>query len=332
MMTFGHGTNLAEAERIVNTAFDVEVTFFDTANGYSDSESETMLDKALGAQRRRAAIAPPTKAGQMEGALKVAAMVVSAIILLLNPAAAESLKIYAAGSLTEAFTQMIREFPAPAGAVSPPVFGPSGVLRDRIERGEPADILASADMMQPRKLARAGEPVILFTRNRICALGRESVRLTADTLLDRMLDPAVRLATSTPGADPSGDYAWAIFARAEAVRPGARAILQAKALQLVGGSATPPLVAGHGAVQGVFLADRADVMLSYCSGSAPVMKEVPGLVSLAVPAALSVGPSYGMVVLSDHPLAMRFALFVMSEQGQSILQRHGFDPVGLAAP
>jgi ABC-type molybdate transport system substrate-binding protein len=62
------------------------------------------------------------------------------------------------------------------------------------------------------------------------------------------------------------------------------------------------------------------------------MKEVPGLVSLAVPAALSVGPSYGMVVLSDHPLAMRFALFVMSEQGQSILQRHGFDPVGLAAP
>jgi molybdate transport system substrate-binding protein len=108
--------------------------------------------------------------------------------------------------------------------------------------------------------------------------------------------------------------------------------LQTKALKLVGGPNTPPLVAGHGATQGVFLADRADIMLGYCSGFGEVMQEVPGLVSVAMPASLSVGPAYGMVVLSDHPLAARFALFVMSEQGQAILQRYGFDPVGLAAP
>jgi ABC-type molybdate transport system substrate-binding protein len=36
-----------------------------------------------------------------------------------------------------------------------------------------------------------------------------------------------------------------------------------------------------------------------------------------------------MVVLSDDPLADRFALFVMSEQGQAILQKYGFDPVGI---
>jgi hypothetical protein len=39
-----------------------------------------------------------------------------------------------------------------------------------------------------------------------------------------------------------------------------------------------------------------------------------------------------MVVLADHPLAARSALFVMSEQGHAILQRHGFEPVGLASP
>jgi ABC-type molybdate transport system substrate-binding protein len=39
-----------------------------------------------------------------------------------------------------------------------------------------------------------------------------------------------------------------------------------------------------------------------------------------------------MVVLSDNPLADRFALFVMSEQGQAILQKHGFDAIGIAAP
>jgi molybdate transport system substrate-binding protein len=254
------------------------------------------------------------------------------LLLVLFPGVgmADSLRVYAAGSLSGAFTEMLKDFPAPSDSVAAPVFGPSGVLRERIEHGEAADILASADMAQARKLATAGQPVIMFTRNRLCALGRPG--LTTENLLDRMLDPAVRLGTSTPGADPGGDYAWAIFARAEALHPGARAVLEAKALKLVGGPNTPPLVAGHGAVQGVFLANRADIMLGYCSGSGPVVKEVPGLVSVTVPAALSVGPAYGMVVLSDHPLAERFALFVMSERGQAILARYGFDPVGLASP
>jgi ABC-type molybdate transport system substrate-binding protein len=37
-----------------------------------------------------------------------------------------------------------------------------------------------------------------------------------------------------------------------------------------------------------------------------------------------------LVVLTDNPLAARFALFVMSEAGQAILKRYGFDPVGFA--
>ena len=78
------------------------------------------------------------------------------------------------------------------------------------------------------------------------------------------------------------------------------------------------------------MADRADVMLGYCSGSGPVMHEIPDLTNVALPPALTVGPAYGLVVLSDHLLAARFALFVMSEQGQIILQHHGFDPIGLA--
>ncbi len=56
-MTFGHGTDQAEAERIVATAFDAGVMFFDTADGYSDGQSETMLGRALGKRRREAVIA-----------------------------------------------------------------------------------------------------------------------------------------------------------------------------------------------------------------------------------------------------------------------------------
>ena len=134
-------------------------------------------------------------------------------------------------------------------------------------------MFASADMEQPRTLARerGGLPVIMFTRHRLCALGRAGLGLTSANVLDQLLDPKVRLATSTPGADPAGDYAWAVFARAEAVHPGARAILQDKAMKLVGGPNTPPLIPGRGSVEGIFLANRADVMLGYCSGSAAVM-------------------------------------------------------------
>jgi ABC-type molybdate transport system substrate-binding protein len=243
------------------------------------------------------------------------------------------MRIMAAGSLGDAFKELLAAFNAPAGQVSAPVFGPSGVLRGRIEAGEAADLFASADMAQPRLLAKAGKglPVVMFVRNRMCVLARPQLGLTSDNLLDRLLDSKLRLATSTPGADPAGDYTWTIFAKAESLHPGAEAVLQQKAMKLTGGADSKPLVPGHSATAGIFLADRADAMMGYCSGSAAAQKEVPGLVSLPVPQPLSVGPAYGMIVLSENPLAARFALFIMSEQGQAILAHQGFDPVALAA-
>jgi aryl-alcohol dehydrogenase-like predicted oxidoreductase len=56
-MTFGHGADATEAERIVCASLDAGVTFFDTADGYSDGASETMLGRALGPRRREAVIA-----------------------------------------------------------------------------------------------------------------------------------------------------------------------------------------------------------------------------------------------------------------------------------
>jgi molybdate transport system substrate-binding protein len=265
--------------------------------------------------------------------IRLACLLVGAAVMAASyPVAAEPLRIYAAGSLTAAFTDMVQAFPAQAETIAPPIYGPSGVLRGRIEHGEPADLLASADMEQPRTLARerGNRPVVMFTRNRLCALGRTNLDLTPDNLLAKLLDPAVRLATSTPRADPAGDYTWAVFARAEALHPGAQRILEAKAMQLVGGANTPPLVPGRGAVQGIFLTGRADVMLGYCSSAGPVAREIPDLTIVPLPPPLTVGPAYGLIVLSDDPVAARFALFVLSEQGQAILLKHGFDPIGLA--
>ncbi len=117
-------------------------------------------------------------------------------------------------------------------------FGASGLLKDEIAGGARAEVFASANMEHPRALAAAKKsgPVVLFARNKLCALVRPGLAVTSDTLLERMLDPQVKLGTSTPKADPSGDYAFEAFRKAETVRTDARAVLEKKALQLTGGA------------------------------------------------------------------------------------------------
>ena len=93
----------------------------------------------------------------------------------------EPLRVYAAGSLTGAFNALLQAFGMPPGKTSKPTYGPSGPLRERLEGGEAADLFASADMGQPRRLAVAGRgtPVVLFARNRMCALGPELINCLA---------------------------------------------------------------------------------------------------------------------------------------------------------
>lgn len=254
-------------------------------------------------------------------------------LTLSTPARADTLKVMGAGSLRAAMTDLLQHFPKQSDEVDTPEFGASGLMRQKIESGEHADVFASADLEQPHKLA-AGHPerlVILFARNTLCALARPELGLNEANFLDRLLDPAVRIATSTPGSDPLGTYSWEVFARADAAKPGARATLEAKAKKLVGGGEkTPPLVAGKGAVEGIFLSDQADVMLIYCSAVTAIQKEVPTLTSLKLPPALAVQPADGLVILNSKPVALRFVAFVMSEEGQATLQKHGLEPIASA--
>ena len=124
-------------------------------------------------------------------------------------------------------------------------YGPSGTLKDEIAGGAQAEVFASANMEHPQALAKAGKsgPVVLFARNRLCALVRPGLAVASATLLERMLDAGVKLGTSTPRADPSGDYAWEVFRKADKLKPGAFAALEKKALQLTGGPNSPTAAA-----------------------------------------------------------------------------------------
>ena len=155
----------------------------------------------------------------------------------------KAVAVYAAGSLRSAFNTIGAAFVAAHPGHSVRLdFGPSGLLRGRLLAAPRGGVFASANMEHPEALARAGRagPVRPFASNVLCALVRPGISVTTATLVDRMLDPSIKLGTSTPNADPSGDYAWEFFARVEhSGVDGARAWLEAKALQLVGGSTAP---------------------------------------------------------------------------------------------
>jgi len=244
-------------------------------------------------------------------------------------AAQETVRLYAAGSLRGALTEVGEAFRARTRVLVEATFGASGLLRERIEKGEPADVFASANMGHPRALEKSGRggPVRLFARNRLCALVAPQVKVDSASLLERMLDPSIKLGTSTTKADPSGDYAFELFARAESVRPGARAALEAKALKLTGGPDSPRAPEGRNIYGYLVSEGRADIFLGYCTGATEAKHEVPALQIVAVPPALAVGADYGLTVLKNARTdAAQFADFILSQEGKAILVRHGFDP------
>jgi molybdenum ABC transporter molybdate-binding protein len=235
--------------------------------------------------------------------------------------------LHAAGSLKAALTDVAKAYEAKSGTEVEAKYGPSGLLKDEIAGGAKADVFASANMEHPQALHDAGKSgaVLRFARNTLCALVRPGLAVTSTTLLERMLAPDVKLGTSTPKADPSGDYAFEIFKKADAIRPGAQAALEKKAQLLTGGkdSAAPP--AGR-TIYGWHVAEgRADIFLTYCTNALAAQKENPDQQIVALPDGLTVGADYGLTVIAGASAAAKnFADYVMSADGQQILAAHGF--------
>jgi molybdenum ABC transporter molybdate-binding protein len=238
------------------------------------------------------------------------------------------LEVFAAGSLTGAMTAIIKLYQRKTGVQVQAEFGPAGLLRERIEGGAHPDIFASANMAHPQALADKGLATIpmVMARNRICAKALPSFGLTTANLFERMLDPkTVGIGTSTPKADPGGDYAWMVFARAGQARPGAGKILEAKARQLVGGKNNPPVPAGQDAMTYFFAQHQIDISLGYCSSRNTTPD--PNFTTVELPPELAVNADYGLSVLGHREAALRFALFVMSPEAQNLIGLYGFTPV-----
>jgi molybdate transport system substrate-binding protein len=227
-------------------------------------------------------------------------------------------------------TDLARAFERDAPTTVKLTLGPSGLLKERIESGEPAQVFASANMNHPQALLASGkaEAVRPFARNALCALASQTFALQGKSLAQRLLDADVRVGISTPRADPSGDYAFQMFERIESsdgAGAGSAAALKAKALQLTGGPDSPQPPAGRNLYGKLVDEGAADIFITYCTSATEAKQQLPSLQVLAVPDAINASAVYGIAAVRPaSPAARAFIDFVTGHQGQKILGTYGF--------
>ncbi|GGL00079.1 molybdate ABC transporter substrate-binding protein [Deinococcus radiotolerans] len=239
-------------------------------------------------------------------------------LLLLSPTAgAASLTVFAASSLTDAFTEIGRAFDARTGHRTTFQFAGSQVLRAQLEGGARADVFASANDAQFTPLL--GRGVVsreVFARNRLTVIapaGSGKVRTLRD-----LAGSGVRLVVAAPNV-PVGEYTRRMLAAVD--RSGTYGKdFAARALKNV--------VSEEGNVRQVALKvslGEADAAVVYASDVTPTLKKSVRVVPLPTRFNQTAAYPLGVVQSSANPEAARaFVAFVKGREGQAILRRWGF--------
>ena len=262
------------------------------------------------------------------------------------PSSRHPIRIFAAGSLRRALPAVLGVL-HPASDSTPAFdfrFGPAGLLRREIEvlsAAERPDLFVSADIRHAQALKRMGIGLEVrpLAENRLMivmpARGPASRRLDAISRsfssqslppwLELQLSPGLRVGTSTPGADPGGDYAEALFEGARRYGRLLPEILRAKALRLVGGS-----IASNAAGRSPSVIERlerrdADLFFSYRT-NAVNYEAAGGMRMLEIPDADNVRAVFGMLELTDRGAAV--ARMLLSRKASAQLESFGFRPLG----
>nr|MDZ8016449.1 substrate-binding domain-containing protein [Nostoc sp. ZfuVER08] len=236
--------------------------------------------------------------------------------------------LYAAGSLRGALTEVKSAFTQEFGIPVKTEFASSGSLKDRLLAGEQADVFASADLGNAIMLNQnnlSGE-VKTFARNPIYAIATPGVSLTTENLLDKFLDPNIKLGISKPVSDPLGDYGIEVFRKADQIRPGSFAELNGKAVILSG--TLPPNRNSPGGSIVYYLQDinKADIYLVYYTSALSAQQISSSLQIVELPDSLKTQADYGLTVLKDaNPGGSKLADYILSPTGQKILAKYGFN-------
>lgn len=228
-----------------------------------------------------------------------------------------SLSVLAAGSLRAIWPKLAAAWNQPVSVD----FGPAGLLCERIKKGEGCDLFLSANTAHPRSLLATNRAIgsAVFTHNQLCLSVKEPLAVDKDWLA-LLSDPHLRLATSTPLSDPSGDYAWQLFEQIDYRYPGMGSALRQRALPLVGGPDSPVVPPGESAAGWLLNGNRADIFIGYQSYAPQA-----GIAVITLPPPFRIRADYAFAVC--HAKARPLADFLLSARAQKILQQGGFLPL-----
>ena len=232
------------------------------------------------------------------------------------------LTIFAAASLTQAFGEMAAAFEeAHPGTAVTVNFDGSQRLRTQLEHGAQADAFAAADWEQMDAVRRAGltaGPAVDFAGNRMVFLVR---RDGAAVSRQDLAAPGVKIVLALPEA-PAGRYSRRVLARMGDHPDFGPAWAAGVAANVVSEEPNVRSVA-----QKVALGE-ADAGITYRTDALPDYTAQRVRV-LPIPEEVNLTARYPIAALretSRPELARAFINFVLSVEGQAILERHGFDP------
>jgi molybdate transport system substrate-binding protein len=251
--------------------------------------------------------------------LCLAALVAVFLAVVAAPAAsAETLRVFAAASLTEAFREVAALFEKQhAGASVELNLAGSQVLRTQIEQGAPADVFASADLVHADALKAAGVlgPYRVFARNTLAVVvpaGSPKVIRLQD-----VARPGIRVLVAGP-AVPVGRYTTQVLAKLAA------AGLYGDDFQ---GRVQANVVSQETNVRAVLAkvalgeADAGFVYVTDADTAGPKVK------TLEIPERYNVVAEYPVGVLTKSAATTQAKAFVdllLGPEGQAILIKHGF--------
>lgn len=244
-------------------------------------------------------------------------------LALALPAPPATLTVFAAASLTGAFTELGRTLEARRPGLTVRFnFAGSNQLVAQLEQGAHADVFASADERWMRMAVErglvAGSPAV-FARNEMVVLVPAANPARIARLQD-LARPGLKLVLAAE-AVPAGKYSRQVFANLAAA-PGFPADFAARALA--------NLASEEENVKAVVVKvqlGEADAGLAYRSDVGPAVAARVRL--LEIPKDRNVTADYPIAMLAgagDTAAARAFIDLVLSEEGRQVLRRQGLLP------
>ncbi len=239
------------------------------------------------------------------------------LVAAANLALAQGLTVFAASSLTDAFTALAQAFESAHPGVHVTLdFAASSTLATQILQGAPADVFASANPIQMARVTDAGlqaAPPTPFAGNRLVLV---TPRGSSVSDLQDLARPGTLLVLAAPQV-PAGHYADELLHAAEGVY--GTALVERIRANVV---SREPNVRQTAAKVALGAADAAIVYATDARGLA-------GVRTVPLPDALQPAIVYPLVVLrgAGHAdLADAFRAFVLSAPGRAALADYGFAP------